>query len=59
MSNEEQRVQSILKFTFKKLDEVLGQPGMGKQRPPPVARREQPGKQRAVEFPVRDGADIS
>lgn len=59
MSDEEQRVQSILMFTFKKLDEALALPGMEKHRKPPVSRRKRPGKQGTAEYPVRDGSDFS
>ena len=59
MNDEEQRVQAILKFTFRKLDEVLAQPVVKKESYLPANSREQQGKQQPRVYPVRDEKDIS
>lgn len=49
MNDDERRVQSILAFTFKKLDEELVRPGPAKKNPAKGAEQEQPEQEQPVE----------
>jgi len=58
MNDEEKRVRAILKFTFKKLEEMLAQQGVGKQRRLTAVGREQQGKKQPCDHHVGDNVEI-